>query len=289
MARATATWTNTDTGHFEAADLIRTNYLLEEVLQNIEHLGQLHNHGDASAGGDTIAAGAITTATVTGSGSALTIPDHEVVAGDNRLLIVRVAVRSESGAAQWVSGITFGGVALTMGSRSRAAAGASAEIWYLIAPAVSTADVVVTLEAAEDAIIGEAQNFTGVNQVTAIGDTSEYDNAGDDAPTVDVTSASGQMVLDALGTYDSPTVAATTAGGGQTQDSNLTETGSTGQIRLSTSHEAGAGTVTMSWATSGAPIVALAAIALLTGAAISSPGGKLVLNEPEEMLFRMGA
>lgn len=44
MARASATWTNTDTAHFEPADLIRTDYVLIEILQDIEHLAQTHNH-----------------------------------------------------------------------------------------------------------------------------------------------------------------------------------------------------------------------------------------------------
>lgn len=42
--RATASWTNTEIAHFEAADLIRTDYLLTDVLQNLEHIAQVHMH-----------------------------------------------------------------------------------------------------------------------------------------------------------------------------------------------------------------------------------------------------
>ena len=49
MARATAIWTSTDTAHFEPADLVRVDYLLEDVLQNIEHIAQTHNHDPLTA------------------------------------------------------------------------------------------------------------------------------------------------------------------------------------------------------------------------------------------------
>lgn len=66
---------------------------------------------------------------------------HTVAAGSDRLLTVAYIGRSVSKAP---TGITFGGVALTQGV---AISGNTfdAEVWYLIAPAVSTANVVVTL------------------------------------------------------------------------------------------------------------------------------------------------
>lgn len=49
MARATATWTNTETVHFEPADLVRTDYILTEILQDVEHIAQTHNHDPKTA------------------------------------------------------------------------------------------------------------------------------------------------------------------------------------------------------------------------------------------------
>jgi hypothetical protein len=51
MARATASWTNTETSDWDAGDGVRATKLLQQVLQNIEHLAQSHNHtGDPQGG-----------------------------------------------------------------------------------------------------------------------------------------------------------------------------------------------------------------------------------------------
>jgi hypothetical protein len=213
----------------------------------------------ASSPGITV--GAITTGSVATDGTSLTI-SHAVAAGGDRLLLVRIAVHSESGAAEVVSGVTFGGVALTLAGRTGTGTGPGSEIWYLVAPAVSTADVVITLAATESGIVAECQNYTGVHQTTPIGTFVGFNNSGSDAPTIDATSAAGELVVDCLASTDAPTVDATTAGAGQTQDSNLTVAGATAETRLSTSHEDGAATVTMSWATTGSPVVRLSAVPL---------------------------
>lgn len=53
MARFTATWNNTDDGHWESADLVRTDYFQDEVGENIEHIAQTHDHtpGASNDGG----------------------------------------------------------------------------------------------------------------------------------------------------------------------------------------------------------------------------------------------
>lgn len=64
MARGTAIWTNTDVAHWESGDLIRTDYTLAEMIQDIEHLAQLHNHGTLLTSSMSYAQG-----TYTGDGS----------------------------------------------------------------------------------------------------------------------------------------------------------------------------------------------------------------------------
>lgn len=54
MARASATWTNTDADHFKAgltgsASILA--YWLTDVLQNIEWIAQSHNHDGGTADG----------------------------------------------------------------------------------------------------------------------------------------------------------------------------------------------------------------------------------------------
>jgi hypothetical protein len=51
MARATATWTNTDDTDWEPGDLVRETNWLEQVLQNTEHIAQTHAH-DADTAND---------------------------------------------------------------------------------------------------------------------------------------------------------------------------------------------------------------------------------------------
>lgn len=51
MARATATWTNTELTDWEAGDGVRETNVKEQLLQNLEHLAQTHDHsGDAADG-----------------------------------------------------------------------------------------------------------------------------------------------------------------------------------------------------------------------------------------------
>lgn len=51
MARADATWTNTDDSLHEPADLVHITNWLEQALQNLEHVGQIHGH-DADTAND---------------------------------------------------------------------------------------------------------------------------------------------------------------------------------------------------------------------------------------------
>ena len=44
MAQAAATWTNTDASKYEPGDLVETTHWLTNVLQNLEHIAQTHNH-----------------------------------------------------------------------------------------------------------------------------------------------------------------------------------------------------------------------------------------------------
>jgi len=55
MPRATSVWTNTEIQDFEAGDFLRAAKLLEQVLQNIEHLGQSHTHNGTNGGGGFLA------------------------------------------------------------------------------------------------------------------------------------------------------------------------------------------------------------------------------------------
>jgi hypothetical protein len=50
MARATASWTNTEATDWTAGNFIRQTKLLQQVLQNLEYFAQTHNHTGDPAG-----------------------------------------------------------------------------------------------------------------------------------------------------------------------------------------------------------------------------------------------
>lgn len=55
MARFTATWTNTVKEDFEAGDYLRFDKFRDYIGQNVEFLGQSHNHDGGSGDGGTLA------------------------------------------------------------------------------------------------------------------------------------------------------------------------------------------------------------------------------------------
>jgi hypothetical protein len=144
-----------------------------------------------------------------------------------------------------VNSVTYNGVSLSVVTEQvageRSADGHACGIWVLAAPATGANDLVVTMSATTS-MNGEGVSWTGVDQTTpadggaeAVGTTT--------AVTVDVTSASGDRVIDVVGWYEG-TNADLTAGGGQTE---IYARHNTGPTYGAGSHENGAGTVTMSW------------------------------------------
>lgn len=54
MARFTAAWTDTDLTEWQAGDGVRETTFKEQVGQNIEFLGQSHDHSGDSGDGGTL-------------------------------------------------------------------------------------------------------------------------------------------------------------------------------------------------------------------------------------------
>lgn len=55
MARATATWTDTETTDWAVTQKVREGKFRLQVLQNLEHLAQTHAHDGGTAAGGTMA------------------------------------------------------------------------------------------------------------------------------------------------------------------------------------------------------------------------------------------
>ncbi len=115
------------------------------------------------------ASGTVTTNTSSSARTSATF-SHTVAVGDNRLLAVSVMLRGNI----TVSSVTYGGAALTkaISRASGASSGCTTEIWYMVAPPVGTASVVVTFSASADPSAIAAVNFTGVNQTSPVGATA---------------------------------------------------------------------------------------------------------------------
>lgn len=178
---------------------------------------------------------------------------HTVGSGANRLLMVTVQVgaTTASGNPPTVTGVTYGGAAMTLvGSRVSGGGGSSddviAYIYRMLAPPAGAANVVVTLGAAGSIAAG-ATSFAGVNQITPLGTHAANSGTGASA-TVDVASAPGELVIGTAGWDEGPSITLP-AGSGQTTLWTANAVGTV--LSGSASTEPGAATVTHSYSAAG--------------------------------------
>lgn len=167
-----------------------------------------------------------TAGSVVQNASAASFTWSHTVSGANRALVVGVSIRNQQN--ETVSSVTYAGTPLTfVGARSNETS-ARIEIWQLVAPAVGTDNVVVTLSAPAK-IIGGAISLSGVDQTTPIG-ASAFTAGSSTNPTINLTNVpTTAWVIDALAFRSTGTSGPTaTPGGGQDQrTSGYTETGGT--------------------------------------------------------------
>ncbi len=156
-----------------------------------------------------------------------------VAAGTNRAMFVELAI---AGLGASVTGVTYGGVALTQVGRE--AGNQAVEIWDLVNPTVGTANIVVSLNATS-AMAAGAVTFNGVDQTAPTG-TFAGASGTSTAMSVAVSSFTGDMVIDSELWNGNPS--GYTIGGGQTQQWTQTNTSLRGVSTTAT----GAASVTMS-------------------------------------------
>jgi hypothetical protein len=142
------------------------------------------------------------------------------------------------------AGVTYNGAALTFAGASTNGTVRS-EIWYLVAPASGTHNVVVTAPNA-DAVTATSMSFTGVNQTTPLGTTVSAIGTST-TPSVSTTSAIGEPLFDVAGAVG--TTAPTVAGPTQTVRQTNTTAAGLDQVVIGSSTAPGAGvtSITMSW------------------------------------------
>lgn len=172
---------------------------------------------------------------------------HDPGTGTNRLLLVAVAVgaTTDTGNPPTVSGVTYGGTALTLaGSRISGAGGASDDAWSyiyrLINPGSGPSNVVVSLSGAGSVAAG-ATTFTGVHPTVPLGTVSSNSATSGNASVV-VASGAGELVFDVVARDEGPTLA---AAAGQTSLWSVVSLNAV--LSGASSHRPGAAVVTNSY------------------------------------------
>ncbi|MBN1393176.1 MAG: hypothetical protein JW947_10290, partial [Sedimentisphaerales bacterium] len=124
---------------------------------------------------------------------------HTVAAGNDRLLVVSVMVRGNITA----SSVTYGGTALTRAvSQTSSSSGTTTEIWYIVAPTVGTANVVVTFSASANPSAIAAINVTGADQSSPIGATGKNTATTGTSITMNITTLNDtSLILGAATAY----------------------------------------------------------------------------------------
>jgi hypothetical protein len=152
--------------------------------------------------------------------TSVTITNFVVGAGANRLLLVGVSWRQGSD-TNHPTGVTFGATALAESGEyfDNSNDNRGVSFWYLIAPASTTANIVVTFSADNNrgVVIGAA-SFTGVHQTTPLGTFAHDRSASGTTPAITLTSATATDVgFAVLTTSMGGTDATFTVDSGQTQ------------------------------------------------------------------------
>lgn len=192
---------------------------------------------------------------------------HTVGTGADRILVVCVQFRNVS--SETITGVTYAGVAMTKtdGSSTNMTVANSdnirSEIWTLANPNAGANNIVVTFSAAVRGV-GEASSWTGVDQTTPLG-TYASATGSSTTPSVAVSSASGDVVVDSMGAKSLLVLSSVTAG------QTLLISKIMGLQAGGTQQAAGTGSnVTMSWTLSASSPWAIGGVTLK---AASATGG----------------
>ena len=190
----------------------------------------------AAGGGNVTFAAKVGSGTERGSTS-VTFP-VTVASNANRYMVIGIG--SYIPGLGTISGVTVNGSAATL-LVTRLTEGDTqiVSLWGFVAPPVGTYNVFVTVTAVSNSLSAGAAVFYNVNQTTPASNATSAT-----ADTVNVTSATGNMVVDMFVTWPENTYI---QGSGQTLVFQLNDLpGDPGSIS-SMSYEAGATSVTMNW------------------------------------------
>ncbi len=171
----------------------------------------------------------------------------EVSAGTDRVLVFGVAYKSNSVLTE--DSIVFNASEdFTLERRAADGGDAQCSLWYLPAPSVVTADCLLTMPSSVR-MVAYAAYLTGVHQSSPFTANTDEANGTDNAPTVDVTSAADEIVVDMLAQVSAGPDTATET---HTPMANGAATGGGTDTRGASQRAVGQATRTMNWSMSDA-------------------------------------
>ena len=220
----------------------------------------------------------------------------------NGVLVIGVSMNNQQSPTSTVTGITDNGSAVgifKVGAVGTSPAKSRVEIWALKSPPTGLNTIVITIpvSAPTVGVVATSADFSQVSQTTpfeTFGSNTGSGNAS--SPTVTVTSAAGEIVIDTVATAPSVTLTAAT---GQTQEWQTksgvasTDTEGAGSIKAGSTP-----TATMTWTHTGAASWAIGAVSIrssiLTAVAIhrfeaySSSSGTLLMWQVGQQAQNLG-
>ncbi|QTN31576.1 DUF11 domain-containing protein [Akkermansiaceae bacterium] len=220
---------------------------------NVRQSATLIGASSTSAGADSVTMSwtstngpwAIGAVAIRSAGSTVSV-NHTTGSGSNRLMLVGLSYEDDDNDGFKVPSVSYAGLPLTRLIQRASAVEAGSEIWYLINPPSGAGTVTVATAGAgatDDEIVVGVSTFSGVNQANPFG--TAVSAIGSSGPaTVNVSSASGELVFDTVALDDSRRV---TVGSGQAQQWNLNTDNAGDGVSGAGSTEPGASSVTMSW------------------------------------------
>lgn len=201
-----------------------------------------------------------------GGGNSITVAHTATGTGTDGLLLALCGINTGGGTS--FTGMTWNGTALTQLETLINSSSLRVDIWYLKAPAAGSFNMVASTDN-DLATTCHVLTLTGVDQTTTFG-TEITGTGSNSAPSVTVTTASGELVVD---------IVAWNVGGGQTPGANQTQRDSARSlstvISTSISTQAGADGGVMSWTQNGT--VAWIQIAVPVKAAASAVTCRMML------------
>ncbi len=187
--------------------ITRTEDLIGLKIDSDKRLWFVQNPNDPAVSNDT--ATFVSASDANGTGTSLSW-SHTIASGTQRLLVVGISNSVSSAPVGPPSSVTFGSAG---GTQSLISAGSvnnstlDVSLWILTAPLVSTANITAVFDKSQSGIVGGGVNFDGIDQSEPIRGATGFSATGNDtAPKVTVTSATNDIVIDAICVNAVPTV-----------------------------------------------------------------------------------